>query len=160
MNNEWDDFASRLLRTLRVIGERVYVVISSAEAPGRFVQFAGLEDRILAETPPKRLLQDMNEASLTVAGWKAPVSERDNWSMLAAIGMDEEEAAEYVEFTNRCVVALRDALGITSAKRLVYTAWRNAEKFPEGVTLFEEQIDDLDSGENPLPLPQLGLPME
>lgn len=157
MNKEWDDFASHLLGTLRVIGERVYVIISSAEAPGRFVQFAGLEDRILAETPPKRLLHDMNEASLTVAGWKAPVSERDNWSMELVL---PAMTAEYVEFTHRCVVALRDALGITSAKRLVYTAWRNAEKFPEGVTLFEEQIDDLDSGENPLPLPQLGLPME
>lgn len=157
MSAGWDDFATRLVTTLREVGERVCVIISAESASNRYVQFAGFADRLVAETPPARVTPETDEAVLAAAGWTAPAEAPENWSSELALPALTDEYAAVAE---RCVVALRDALGVAGPEALVYTAWREPERMPEGVTLSGEQVADLDPGEKPLEIPALGLPAE
>ncbi|MGO1768733.1 MAG: TY-Chap domain-containing protein [Microbacterium sp.] len=157
MSAGWDDFAARLGAALREVGERVRVIVASDASPSHFVQFAGFADKLVVETPPARLAPETDESVLAAAGWAAPAAAQENWSIETPLPALTDEYAAVAE---RCVVALRDALRVAGPDALVYTAWRDAERMPEGVTLSDEQVDALDQGENPLEVPELGLPAE
>jgi hypothetical protein len=152
--SEWDEFGDRLASTFRQVTGRVFLIIASEADPARYVQFAGQDDRLDAEAPATDVVADADESALKESGWTAPNAAQPNWSsslQLPAL------ASEYKALAARCVVALRDAYGITSPDDLGYRAWREAERMPEGVTWSAEQIERMDRGVDSLDLPGLGL---
>lgn len=155
MTVTWDDFAARLLDALRVVGDRTYLIVSPGGGSRRYVQFAGSADMVVAETPPVRVVPDTDEAVLTGAGWTAPMDALANWTSELAL---PALTSEYADLTHRCVVALRDALALSTPEGLGYRAWRDPEPIPQNVTLAEEDLAELDPGENPLAVTELGLP--
>lgn len=67
-----------------------------------------------------------------------------------------------------CVIALRDVYGVATPDSLTYKAWRDPEPpralWPDDDTddtdEFDFSAEPLDPGQNPLPLPGLGLARE
>ncbi|MDQ0642117.1 TY-Chap domain-containing protein [Microbacterium murale] len=153
--SEWSQFGDRLAAGFRAVSERVFLIVSARDDSRIYVQFAGGSDAMDAEAPGAAVVEGIDEAVLAAAGWAAPSAGQPNWSFelpLPAL------TSEYAELAERCVVALRDVFGVTDPGQLVYRAWRDAEAFPQGVTLYPEQIEALDRGEDPLEIAQLGLP--
>lgn len=137
-----------------MVSDRVFLIVSSRENSRVYVQFAGGADALSAEAPGVAVVAGIDEAGLADAGWVAPSVGQPNWSSelpLPAL------TSEFSVLAERCVVALRDVFGVTDPGQLVYRAWRDAEAFPQGVTLYPEQIEALDKGEDPLEISQLGL---
>lgn len=157
----WTELQGRLRATLRLLGDRcVLIVAAPAEAGGGYVQFLGLGAALEAEASgpefvdgPARHTAD--DPIMLAAGWAAPSGPQPNWTYrLVQPALSGDMAA----LAQRCVVALRDVLHVPDPGLLGYRAWREPESQPTGVTWSVEQVAALDQGENPLPLPSLGLP--
>ncbi len=155
----WDDFRERLRATLRELTDRCVLVVA---APGRggYVQFAVTDAELTAEAAGPEFTagpaaHGADDPTMLAAGWTAPTGAVPNWSaslVLPAL------TAEYAALADRCVTALREVYRIAAPEALSYRAWREPEAQPSGVTWPAERIDRLDPGENPLPLPRLGIP--
>lgn len=152
---DWADFEGRLRATLRSVTDRVFLIVASEADPTRYVQFAAEGDRLYAEAPGVDVVRDADEAALREAGWREPVDAGPNWTSELAL---PALTAEYAELAARCVVALRAAYRLTSPDELGYRAWRDPEPLPVGETWFDEDLERLDRGADPLDLPTLGLP--
>ena len=143
----WTKFAQNLGISLRRVSDRAFLVVSVAERPGVFVQFAGGPGELHAEA------RDTGDpAVLAAAGWHPPDAGFDNWYLelpLPAL------TAEYLDLAERCVAALCDGFGVPAPDDLVYRAWREPEPVPPG-----EQRAGRDKGENPLWMPMLGVRTE
>ena len=155
---DWTEFHERLQATLRDFTDRCYLIVS-APGDGGYVQFAAIEDELAAEASGPEFTKDVaahaaDDPVMLAAGWTAPTRAQPNWSFdlpLPAL------TREYAELAGRCVVALRDVFGVPDPQVLGYRAWREPEEQPPGVTWPAERFEQLDPGENPLPLPELGL---
>ncbi|MFT4229694.1 MAG: hypothetical protein QM602_05330 [Microbacterium sp.] len=155
----WDEFADRLRATLRELTDRCVLIVAAAGKAG-YVQFSATDDELRVEAAgpaftagPAAHADD--DPVLLAAGWTAPTRSAPNWSAelpLPAL------SAEYAALADRCVVALRDVYRLPGPEALGYQAWRDPARQPAGVTWSQEQIAALDPGEDPLPLPGLGLP--
>ena len=157
----WDEFGGRLQATLRELTERCVLIVS---APGRggYVQFVAEADELTAEAAGPEFTVDSaahwaDDPAMLVAGWTAPIASAPNWTAVLAL---PALTAEYAALVDRCVIALRDVYRLPGPEVLSYHAWREPESQPPGVTWPAEQIDRLDPGEDPLRLPQLGLPYD
>ncbi|GAB3634243.1 hypothetical protein GCM10027421_35970 [Microbacterium shaanxiense] len=151
----WSDLAGRLVAAFRVVSDRVFLIVSSRENSRLYVQFAGRADALYAEAAGPEFVPDADATRLESLGWERPTSGQPNWSFVLPL---PALTSEYSALAERCVVALRDVFGVTDPGQLIYRAWREAEAFPQGVTLYPEQIEALDKGEDPLEMAQLGLP--
>ncbi|MBW4716420.1 TY-Chap domain-containing protein [Saccharothrix obliqua] len=153
---EWSDFSGGLTRTLRDVGDRVFVVIYWQANPHKYVQFAGGKQELHAQAAGPDVVSQEDSGGMTAAGWEPP-SEFDppNWSFSLPL---PAVAAEYSALAERCVVALRDACRLPGPDGLVYKAWRNGEWPLAGETWSPERIAARDRGESSLDLPWLGIP--
>lgn len=151
----WSEFSERLVAAFRVVSDRVFLIVSLRENSRVYVQLAGGSDALFAEAPGVAVVAGIDEAGLADADWAAPSVGQPNWSFVLPL---PALTSEYSALAERCVVALRDVFGVTDPGQLVYRAWRDGEAFPQGVTLYPEQIEALDKGEDPLEIVQLGLP--
>ncbi|GAB3106061.1 hypothetical protein GCM10027055_00010 [Janibacter alkaliphilus] len=158
---EWSEFQGALAGVLGEVGDRWRVIIREPTS-GVVVQFAdhpvGLEMQCSSREVPKfaDLIPASADEVMEAQGWQAPTRELPLWSQvveLPALTSELEAAA------GACVTALRDAFGVGSPDDLVYTAWREREVMMQGVTYTGEEVDELDPGEYPMPLPRLGLPL-
>ena len=153
----WDEFRDRLQATLRGLTARCLLIVS---APGGYVQFARGVDVLSAEAAgPDSVdgaaVHGPDDPVMLGAGWASPTRGQPNWSdelPLPAL------TGEYTALADRCVTALRDVYGATAPGVLGYRAWREPDTQPPGVTWPPERFDELDPGQDPLPLPGLGLP--
>ncbi|MFT3861911.1 TY-Chap domain-containing protein [Micropruina sp.] len=155
----WDDFRDNLRATLRELSDRCLLIVA---APGKqgYVQFSATEAELTAEAAGPVFTagpaaHGADEPVMLAAGWTAPTPSGPNWSAALAL---PALSAEYAALADRCVVALRDVYLLPGPEALSYQAWREPAFQPAGVTWSAERIDALDPGENPLPLPSLGLP--
>ncbi|MGA6164571.1 TY-Chap domain-containing protein [Amycolatopsis magusensis] len=143
----WEAFGSGLTETLREVSDRVFLVVFSRAQPRVFVQFAGGEHELHAEAAAPTA----DPGRMTAAGWVPPTGDDPpNWTFFLPL---PALTVEYAALAARCVVALRDTHGLTTPDGLVHKAWRDAE-WPSSATPSAER----DPGENPLPLPWLGIP--
>ncbi|MGL5818543.1 MAG: TY-Chap domain-containing protein [Phycicoccus sp.] len=155
---DWDEFRERLVDTfltltdrtffiVEVTGTRVYVQFSAG--PG-YLAAQAVGDQFLPE--PARL-DAPGQAAMLAAGWTQPTPTSPNW----AIQLDLPAlTAEYASLADACLTALRDVHSASSPDALTYQAWREPEFLPDG-PYTDEQVAALDPGQNPLPLPTLGL---
>lgn len=155
----WDEFRDRLQATLRGLTARCTLIVA---APDGYVQFACEADRLYAEAAGPGSVGGVaghgaDDPVMLGAGWTAPTRGQPNWSDELAL---PALTAEYAALADRCVTALRDVQRVTAPGVLGYRAWREPETQPPGVTWPPERFDQLDPGEDPLPLPGLGLPAE
>ncbi len=153
---DWTEFEKNLARTLRDVSDRVLLVISDAHTP-RYVQFSGQEDTVQAQCPGLDVVPDADATVLRDSGWDMPGPAEPNWTYWLPL---PALSSEYEELAARCIRALRDAYHLASPDSLHYRAWREPELMPPGVTMYPEQIAELDPGEDPLPLPTLGIPAD
>ena len=157
----WDEFRDRLQATLRELPDRSYLIVSAPEGGG-YVQFAAAPDQLAAEASGPEFVTGAAEhaaddAVMLAAGWTPPSRPAPNWSRSLEL---PALTSEYAELATHCVGALRDVLRVPAPDVLSYRAWREPETQPPGVTWPPERFDELDPGEDPLPLPALGLPAE
>lgn len=156
---DWTEFRDRLQATLIELTDRSFLIVSTPGASAGYVQFAGLEDALAAEASGPEFAADVathgpDDPTMLAAGWVAPSSPQPNWSFELAL---PALTSEYAGLADRCVVALRDVFHVADPAVLAYRAWREPEEQPPGVTWSAGRIEDLDPGENPLSLPELGL---
>lgn len=155
---DWNDFQSRLHRTLRDVTDRCFLIVG-AVGDGGYVQFSGLADTLSAEASGPEFVagpatHTTDDPTMLAAGWTAPTRSQPNWSAELTL---PALTSEYAALADRCVIALRDVFHITGPADLGYRAWREPELQPPGVTWQPERFDALDPGENPLPMPELGV---
>jgi hypothetical protein len=155
---DWNDFQERLQGALRTLGDRTCLIVV-APHEGGYVQFAGLADALSAEASGPGFAKGAavhaaDDPTMLAAGWTAPSRPQPNWSFALDL---PALTSEYAELASRCVVALRDVFQVADPAVLGYQAWREPEQQPLGVTWSPERFEQLDPGENPLPLPALGL---
>lgn len=155
----WNEFRDRLRTTLLGLTDRCVLVVSAPGAGG-YVQFAADADDLTAEAAGPEFTAGSaahaaDDPAMLAAGWAAPTRSAPNWSAPLAL---PALTAEYEALAQRCVVALRDVYGVAAPGVLSYRAWREPESQPPGVTWSPERFDELDPGENPMPLPGLGIP--
>lgn len=157
---DWTEFRDRLRATQRDLTDRCFLVVSSTAGTGAgYVQFAAYDDLLSAEASGPAFTRgaaahDDDDPTMLGAGWVPPTRSQPNWSFelpLPAL------TSEYAELAERCVVALRDVFHCDSPGSLGYRAWREPAVQPEGTTWSQEQIDQLDPGADPLPLPSFGV---
>lgn len=153
---DWAGFVDRLVDAFRVLSERVSVIVSWQENPRLYVQFAAGADVLYAEATGPAFVSGFDPTPLVTSAWVRPDLSRPNWSFALPL---PALAAEYARLAERYVVTLRDVFGVESPDALQYRAWRDPERFPEGVTLSPSQLSALDAGEVPLAIPELGLPL-
>lgn len=152
----WNEFEVHLARGLRSVSDRVYLIIRSATDKARHVQFAAEGDRLDAQASGAALVADANEGALRDAGWQSPTHGEYHWESPLRV---PALTAEFRELARRCVIALRDAHGISSPNDLVYTAWRDAEIRTDAHGSGTHQ-SELDRGDLDLQIPALNLPRE
>lgn len=150
----WDAFGERLAFALRDVTDRVRLIVVVGDDPRRYVQLAGVADRLDAEAPSDDVVAGASLDALAAAGWTAPTAGQPSWTATLARPALTVELAALAE---RCVVALRDGLGIATPDVLRYRAWRETEGMPPGVTWSQERIDELDPGDPALEIAALGL---
>lgn len=153
----WSAFSGRLVAAFRVVSDRVFLIVSSRADRRLYVQFAGGGDVLRAEATGAEVVPGIGTARLVSAGWGKPGLGQPNWSSELSL---PALTAEYEALAERYVVALRDVFSVAEPGQLQYKAWREAESFPQGVTFYPQQVEELDKGANPLEVPQLGLPTE
>ncbi|MFC5286606.1 hypothetical protein ACFPM7_06050 [Actinokineospora guangxiensis] len=142
--SDWKAFGDGLIEALREVSDRVFLVVFSRAEPRVFVQFAGGEHELHAETAGE------SSGRLADAGWTPPTGLDPNWTFSLP---QPALTAEYAALAARCVTALRDAHGLPGPDQLVYKAWRDAE-WPSTTPASAQR----DRGENPLELSWLGIP--
>lgn len=121
----WGAFGLRLVTALRGVTDQVFLIVSVDGDPLRYVQFAGDPDKLYAEAPGLDVVTDADETVLKAAGWEEPGVAQPNWTSELAL---PAYAADYREFADRCVAALRDAYRVSSPDVLVHRAWRDQEQ--------------------------------
>ena len=149
----WTEFHDRLRATLRALTDRSCLVVASPDDSG-FLQFSVLDDVLCVEVSGRRFdASDGSDPAMAAAGWLPPTALHPQWSVVLSL---PALTSEYADLAERCVVALRDVVGIEDPSVLSYRAWRDPDTQPSGVTWSPERVAALDRGENPLPLPHLG----
>ncbi|MGL4742816.1 MAG: TY-Chap domain-containing protein [Dermatophilaceae bacterium] len=133
---------------VEVTGTRVYAQFSAG--PG-YLAAQAVGDQFL---PDAARLDAAGRAAMTAAGWTAPTPADPNWAIQLTL---PALTAEYASVADACLTALRDVHSAPSPDALAYQAWRERELLPDG-PYTDEQVAALDPGQNPLPLPTLGLP--
>lgn len=152
----WEEFTGRLTETLRDVSDRVFLIVHSQANKKVYVQFAGGKHELHAQAAGPEMVPWTDIDVMVAAGWVPPSGfDPPNWTFdlpLPALTVEFSTLAE------RCVVALRDAYGLTEPDGLVYKAWRDGEWPLAGETWSAERMAERDQGENPLELPWLELP--
>jgi hypothetical protein len=149
------DFEGRLAGVLRDADLRTVAVISCTD-PDAFAQFmideVGTKGTLLITQAGGETLSPDGEAQLQAAGFQLdPVMPTRVWS---AESSWPTPSARLRELAHAMVAALEDC-GVASPENLTYKAWRDPEPWPAEVT--GEELAALDRGQNPLPIPELGL---
>ncbi len=155
---EWAGFTEGLRTTLRDLDERTFLIIRWTKG-NIFVQYAQDADALTAEAvadeyaPEDRVLTIAQVGEMTDLGWTPPTvnpAGRFNWYLDVPC---PATSAVYRHVAAASVQALR-IRGVASPDELVYKAWREPQRPPQGVTFYDE---DLDPGDPELQLP--GLPI-
>lgn len=150
-----DELESRLVPVMRDADLRTVLVINSIN-PDTYVQFLidelgrkGLN--LLAQINGATLPPDA-ESHLVNAGFQLDVTMPGRlWYREAPWPVP---TATLREIAHTMCQALADS-GVTDTAHLSYRAWRSPEPAPPEAT--GEELDALDLGQNPLPIPALGL---
>lgn len=161
---DWTEFTGRLARTIRDLEDRVFLIIEESSS-GVYVQFAADTDTVSAEcvantsTALKRPADPAGELRLVELGWTPYTPLDRNWTTSLQL---PATLAQSGQIADMCVIALRDVYGVATPDSLTYKAWRGPE--PPRALWADDDTDEfaffaepLDPGQNPLPLPGLGL---
>jgi hypothetical protein len=156
---EWEEFTTRLAQTLAELDERTYVVVSAA-GTNVFVQYRQAPDALYAEAVADAFLPEQQQLSFAQVdamkglGWTPPDIGPGmlNWNQQLPW---PAHTADYRRLAEASVAALRDIYRVPSPDNLVYRAWQEAERPPEGVTY---HLEDLAPYVPRVELPDLGLP--
>ncbi len=158
----WDEFSERLFRVLLTIDDRVYLNIGTKPPHDRrYVQFASSAEELVGEATGNEFLSDEYklgaeaETQMRELGWETPLPSNPNWHFAIAL---PASSADIKAIVDHSVTTLRDMMKILSPTDLMYRAWREAEWPVSGVYYEEEDLDELDPGEDPLEL-DLGIEM-
>ncbi|MGL4744878.1 MAG: TY-Chap domain-containing protein [Dermatophilaceae bacterium] len=157
---DWTDFREHLIDTFLVITDRTFVVVN-VTGSRVWVQFSAGPDYLAVQAvgdeflPEDSHLDDAARAAMTAAGWATPTVPDPYWGIQLTL---PALTTEYTAAAQACVVALRDVHRIPDPSVLTYRAWREPDRLVEGQEYTDEQVAALDRGQNPLPLPALGLP--
>ena len=154
----WGEFRDRLRVSLRSLTDRCCVVVVASDERG-CVQFFGTVDVLSAEASGPEVVggaavHGPNDPTMLAAGWEQSTRAPPNWSFDLPL---PAMTSEYAALADRCVIALRDVFHLADPAELAYHAWREPDVQPAGVTWSPEQFDRLDPGEDPLPMPAMGL---
>lgn len=155
---DWSEFRDRLQATLRQLTDRCLLIVA-APGNGGYVQFSVSEDGLNAEAAGPGFVDGAaahapDDPRMLAVGWVPPTRAQPNWSaemQLPAL------TSEVSALAAGCVVALREVFHASEPGVLTYQAWREPEVQPWGVTWPAERFEQLDPGQNPMPLPGLGL---
>lgn len=155
---DWNEFRDRLRAALSGLTDRCYLIVG-APGFGGYVQFAGTGNSLAAEASGPEFVagpasHPTDDPTMLAAGWAAPTRPQPNWTFALQL---PALTSEYAELAERCVIALRDVFHLADPAVLTYQAWREPEQQPPGVTWSLERFDQLDPGENPMALTELGL---
>lgn len=154
---EWANFESRLQRTLLGLPERTFLILSMLDAePYAQIHVGATVLAAEAAGPGVARVAEEAEAALRDVGWLSPTTAQPNWSLALEL---PALASEVQGLSAACVVALRDVFGASSPDALVYRAWREKEFQPPGVMWQAKQFTELDPGEDPVRLRELGIDM-
>lgn len=137
----WGELTAGLAATLRDVGDRSFLIVSTRSDPRRYVQLAGGPDLVDAEAPGTDVVADADEDALRTAGWLPPGTAQPSWTSSLDRSSGESERTALAQ---RCVAALRHAYGVRGPSDLVYAAWRHPGAGDPGATSLD--------------LPDLGLP--
>lgn len=156
---EWDTFTTRLTQTLAKLDERTYLVIS-AVGSNVFVQYHQTPDCLYAEAVANAYLPEQQQlgfeqvGAMRSLGWTPPDIRPGmlNWNQQVSW---PARTADYRRLADASVATLRDVHRVPSPDRLVYRAWQEAERPPEGITY---QLEDLAPQVPHVDLPGLGIP--
>ncbi|MBM7814657.1 TY-Chap domain-containing protein [Saccharothrix algeriensis] len=152
----WTEFGGRLTKALRNVTDRVFLVVFLQADRKVYVQFAGGQDELHAQAAGPEVVPWAESGGMAAAGWVAPSGiDPPNWSFSLPL---PASTAEYAALAERCVVALRDAYGLSGSDGLVYKAWRDGEYPLAGESWSPERMAARDRGEDPVVMPWLGLP--
>ena len=167
---DWTEFTARLARTIRDLEDRVFLIIEEASS-GVYVQFAADTFTVSAEcvantsTALKRPADPAGELRLVELGWTPYTLLDRNWTTSLQL---PATLAQSGQIADMCVIALRDVYGVATPDSLTYKAWRDpeppralwADEDTDHTDEFDSFAEPLDPGQNPLPLPGLGLARE
>ncbi len=151
-----DELEARLMPVMRDADLRTVLVINSTN-PDTYVQFLidelGRKGLNLLAQVNGLFIPPNGEQQLTDAGFQIDTSMPGRlWYRQAPWPVP---SATLREMAHAMCQALTDS-GISDTTNLTYRAWRDPEPRPDAAT--GEELDALDRGQNPLPVPDLGLP--
>lgn len=164
---DWTEFRTRLSRVIRDLDDRSFLIIRDGSSRA-FVQFAARGDRVDAECVSNAnptLAQPANAAGelrLVEQGWTPYTPADPNWATSVPLPATLDQTGRIADM---CITALHEVYDVASPDTLTYKAWQDPE--PERVNWGDDEPDDFgetppapDPGQNPLPLPGLGLAPE
>ena len=154
----WEDLEAGLVATLPRLTERCVLVLEDltpgSTAPDVEVLVGPLDTTVKVRPRTPDPLGENQTEQMTGLGWAWEPASRV-WTMTLprpALTAETRHAASAV------TTALHHVYAQSTPEHLTYRAWRTRQVLPDGFYT-EEQLDNLDPGQNPLPLPQLGLPV-
>lgn len=164
---EWAEFKTRLTRTIRDMDDRVFLILDEPSS-GAYVQFAADADTVSAECVAntskalKRQATPAGELRLVELGWTPYTPAQPNWTTSLDLPATLDHAGRIADM---CITALREVYDVASPDSLTYQAWRapetpRAQWDDDELDEFGEAPPAPDPGQNPLPLPGLGLAPE
>lgn len=158
---DWEEFSEKLLGVVLQLAERTYLVLSDSRT-GRFTVQMVLEDDHL-HTHCSILRLDLNDPAVTTRlnelGWDGEDEYADPMYYWVQNLDLPAMSSEYRKLVTNFIATMREVQGVESPEQLRYRAWRDPERIPDGVLYYEEDLEALDPGENPLLL-DLGIPFD
>jgi hypothetical protein len=146
----WDELVHGLVQVLPTLSDRAFLLLSSADVPTVYVQFAQTPAELVVHTgaddvlPPEHRLGEVGAERMRGLGWREPGSDPQggrSWHTAAAW---PARTAEYERLARMCVAVLRHVHQVPSPDALEYKAWREAEPPPEGVTFYTDELEPLE----------------
>lgn len=164
---DWTEFRTRLSRVIRDLDDRSFLIIRDGSSRA-FVQFATRDDRVDAECISNanptlaRPADAAGELRLVELGWTPYTPTDPNWATSVALPATLDQTGRIADM---CITALREVYDVASPDSLTYQAWRapetpRAQWDDDELDEFGEAPPAPDPGQNPLPMPDLGLAPE
>ena len=153
----WDAFGGALAGALSQLQDRSHLLVSWADVPTVYAQFAQSSTELVVVTgaddvlPPDRRLGADGAARLQASGWSPPTAGVAGKTWHFAVPWPAR-SADYRRVAGLVVEVFRDVHRVPGANALEYRGWRDAQPGPEGVTYYEE---DLEPAEPHLTFPDL-----
>ena len=159
--DDWDEFSARFLRTVMQLGERSFLVLENPENRHFTVQLRVDEESLHAHC--SIMILDLDDPAvttrLTELGWSDKGEDAEKGYFWGRNLQLPAMSSAYQRLVADSVATMRELQGISSPSQLRYKAWREPEGIPDGVLYYEEDLAELDPGENPLHL-DLGIALQ